>query len=1112
MAEITVTITGLSADDLKRIKDIPTEIDTLLKTVKQTLDGINNKTAKGNPLTGLFGALSTVAGDAEKLPGFDNILQSVKKISSEIPGTDLVNPAEVKAQIEAFINDLGPFKGMLLSGKLHGGFQEVLNKGLDLAKDLVKEKDILGDAGEKLEQFFRLFGMMLSWQKGTPKIEEVVDLLSHSFIGVAPDLLQQASAKLDLALAPIKNLLPAGADLDSWRASFDEQLSLWLKIKARVEGQGNIDWPALQAELQQARLRLLGTIAARDRLFSATLSNLNQLKIKGMNDVASALSKIPKIEVPSLTPLFEQMRREMKNYVLALTSWTPTPDDLRKMVRALVDRILHFIDESPLGQIRLFLIEFQQTMLRAIESLPFKDLAHKAETALLKLAAAADVLDPEAIRRPIREFFGGLKKKIDELPLDDIRNAIKSIWKAVEDALNQVKGLIETLQKTLQQAINGLKAYVDKAKPTLEQIKTAVASIKTTLESFDLNQPAEVVVGELHKIRDVVAKLDVSSLPGPAVAALKTGAEMLRGIDITGSVKDPIDKELGKIDPTPLLKKASESLGGFVAGFKALDPATIGAQLDKPVDEILKALSQVGPDGLRKALDAALLPIKDAVKQLDFAKLLAPLTNLFQELKAKVDAVLNPELIFKPLEELYKPIIKVIDALDPAKLIDLITPHGETLSNNLKSATPAPAAFTSKGGILKKNLQEHPESKDDLFGFRPGDMLIPLIDIHHQFMASFGHVADDALAQAAKLLKTSLFDRIRDLNPQEITRRVQTAVFNAGLEFDAAAITNRLSDASLAYDAAVQKIGAAARAQLPSNAKPVAEQVLSLLRDLDPLALIPDISQHEGLISAQVNVQANVDLGDLGASFASVGERFENLLPSFLKSAELTAADVRQALEALDPAPVREEINKLFDDLGHRLVGLEEALMAAIEELAMAAEKYLLPISPANIIELAHRLYAAAREQVLAFSPATFKDEIKKLFDVIKNQLNVLDPSVIVQELTGLRDELMHKLEELAHGLIPDSAAFDDLQKRLAALKPSQLLKDISAALKPVTELVALLDPSNLLQPLIEVIAKIRTQIPDALAKVEAGFDDVLAAFPEGGGGGVSARVQVSVG
>jgi ribosomal 50S subunit-associated protein YjgA (DUF615 family) len=121
--------------------------------------------------------------------------------------------------------------------------------------------------------------------------------------------------------------------------------------------------------------------------------------------------------------------------------------------------------------------------------------------------------------------------------------------------------------------------------------------------------------------------------------------------------------------------------------------------------------------------------------------------------------------------------------------------------------------------------------------------------------------------------------------------------------------------------------------------------------------------------------------------------------------------------------------------------------------------------------------------------------------------MKVLDPSFLVKEIEGLRDQLIAQVDKMVDDLLPPADTFDGVGTRLAALKPSHLLAPLFEDLKPLTDLLAKLDPATLLEPLSDAIARVKDEVPEALDRIEAAIDDVLGAFPDGGGDGASASV-----
>ena len=114
-----------------------------------------------------------------------------------------------------------------------------------------------------------------------------------------------------------------------------------------------------------------------------------------------------------------------------------------------------------------------------------------------------------------------------------------------------------------------------------------------------------------------------------------------------------------------------------------------------------------------------------------------------------------------------------------------------------------------------------------------------------------------------------------------------------------------------------------------------AARVLALLNEMNPLVLVPGRVQFEGLAGASLQVQANLDVSALRTAFAALAQ-IQKLLPDFLRLPELTGDTIRQALHELDPAPLRVEINTLFDRIGTRIVALQHIVAAAFEELGLS--------------------------------------------------------------------------------------------------------------------------------------------------------------------------------
>jgi hypothetical protein len=128
----------------------------------------------------------------------------------------------------------------------------------------------------------------------------------------------------------------------------------------------------------------------------------------------------------------------------------------------------------------------------------------------------------------------------------------------------------------------------------------------------------------------------------------------------------------------------------------------------------------------------------------------------------------------------------------------------------------------------------------------------------------------------------------------------------------------------------------------------------------------------------------------------------------------------------------------------------------------------------------------------------------------VKAQLKAFDPAILVDELNHQRDVLIQTLRDFVTQIQPDLSEFVKLQQDLAALKPSEILKPAVESLKPVADLLGKIDVKIILEPLIDAIAKVRAQVPEVVAEIEAALDEVLNAIPGGGGASVSVSASVS--
>ena len=1096
---------SISPGDLA-LRTVPAQIATLASTATQTLEAVRAGADGGGPVSALLAGLSSLSEQAARLPSIEPLLGPVRDLTASLPRGALADLTAIGGEIDRVLGLFGPLEKLVRTGEIEQNLRDAIPRALGQVGSLLQPGDEVRRVLGEFDDALGLFRAVVEWQHRPPRAEEVAELIGRGLIGASPNLLAAPAAALEAALAPLASIPPPGGDLELWRQAPQRCRQLWQTLGARVAAPSGVDWVQLELELHAESRALIDTRAVRDRLLAATLASLGRLDLSALARVGASIAAVPKVRDLRFGPVVAGLRRQLESTARDLESWAPTEEEARVFIRRVLDGLLAYLEQSPIGRLRALLVDFQQRTLLAIEALPFRDLALQAERVLRRVASTIDVVDPRIVRKPVHDFFASIEGKLDEVSGEIVRGALGSLTGDVETTVTRINSEVGRLHDTLQGLVAQLKTFAAAAAPALAAVVQSRAAITATLEGFDLSESAAGVVDNLHALRDTLQGLDFSVLPDPALSALHTGATVLREIDVAGTVNPELERALAAVDPTALIEEVAQGIAGLTEQLALLDPATLARQLDAPVDALLDALSKLGPESFRSLVDTALEPLEDAVSGLDFAQLFAPITQLYAELAARVDAVLDPDRIFAPLDALFQPVVDLVDGLQPSRFVALLEPHGVGFAESLGSAGGPPASVVSAG--LKAALPAGPEADDDLFGFRVGDLLIPLIDLHRMFTQALDRLDDQLLTAVGRQVQGGLHGALQALSPASVSLRVGTSLAGARVEFEPAQVSRRFHDAVQAYHATATAIAAAARANLSTPDAAAATRVLGLLGQVHPLQLVPDAAPFESVRSASVQLEARLDLRALRSSFPGLAP-LAKLMPEFLAAPDMGAATIRQALHDLDPAPLRDDINQIFDRLGRRIVGLKDVFLIALEELGRVIEEFLLPVTPGNLVALADRLHAGLQEQILELRPSRFKDEIVLLFDTVKRQLAAFDPALIVQELNALRDGLIAKIRSFVAQLLPDPALFAETLARLAALKPSVLLAPLTQTLAPVTQVLATLDPQALFQPLIDAIARVRTELPDTIAVVEAALDEVLALVPEGGPGGASAQGTV---
>lgn len=1104
----------IDAGALAQLAELPEQILAAVATARAALDGADSGDG-ANPLGALLAGLGDLPGQLGSLPDLGDALGPLRALGDLVPAGLAGSAAGALDALGSLTGLLGPLAA-LVEGDPGPAVAAAVDQLAGLTGVLGEQSEAAGSVTGDLRQFFTMLASLDGWATAAPPAAEVARLVAKAFLGADLDLLAGPAAALDDALAALGDVLPDGADLDRWRAGLAGLEATWAGFEARVNGPA-IDWLAIELDLQAVGRAQIELLAVRDRLLAGAVAALGRLDLGGLGAVAAALRAVPEVPEVRLTPILDGFVAQLRSVRDGLERWELSADDVRRVVRGLLQRLRDAIDRSPVGEIRRWLLGFEQRVLALVGGLPLRAIADEITGTLDGIAAAVDDVDLAGLLAPVTQLGDRIGATIAELGGDAVRNTVGAVWDAVEGALGDARNILTQLRDALTAVTGPLTEFSSRVGPAVTAITELVAQVRAVVDAFDLAQPAAAVVDTLHRARDTVAAIDVSLLPEAAVQLVGEAAAALAGIDIAGAINGPIVDALDAVDPGPALAAAADVLADVAAQLAVLDPSQLVATLEAPVGEVLDGLAALDPTRLRTLVDDAVAPVREAIGALDATAVLAPATQAFAAMVDKLDSVLDPAPLFAPLQAAYQPIVDLVEALDPAALLDLVAPHVEGVTGSFGGAaggTVGPGAVTG-GGSGFAGLPTTVDASDDLFGFRPGDLLVPLIDLHQRLMSAVEGLAAGLLDEVAGVLGQAFGGRLAALRPDAVLGRIDAALARVEGEVGVVATTAAAAGGALAYQRVTARLAVAARtAAGPDGA--VSARISAALPALDPLRLVADGGSAAALAAGARVAATRADLAALRTAWAVGAGRLERLLPDFLGSADgpggsrLDGNGLLGALRSLDPAPVRVEVNALFDEAGQFLAGLGDVVGAAFDEVGDALEDLLLPLNPTALFGLVTRIHAGVLAQVNALAPATLAEHVRLVFAAVRRQLEALDPGQLAEQVDAVRAGLLAALDSLLDGLLPDPAPLRALQQELESLRPSQLLAPVTASLAPLSDLAATLDVDALVGPLTESLDRVKDQVPAVIAQLEAAFDEVLLAFPKGGVSGVSGSVSVS--
>ncbi|MEH2291331.1 hypothetical protein [Nostoc sp.] len=676
------------------ISGVPVSADELKAAVSGKIDKI-----KDINLESLQAAIPE-APTADNFKGFDvkSLNSTISSLSQDLTGglsIGNVPPAaqNVFGEFEEFVN-----KASMLPARTLDALLKVFKKLLD---KLSNPEDLLSQIGPNV----------------------LTDILREQINNLAEQLPSNAIAciekniKLRRELVAeyntiLDNLQPSNLDkekIKNLRLTI-KRISLDISI---VDANNQVLLTNLQKFNIEAFQKAIETLSqasgATDNLGLISLFNSIKQYIKIINDKIAAITDKLKGFAQKIPQLIE-------------TGIKKASDIANSFTKIVTDKIES--GKELLNQLTKYLQDVIQKIKDFIEG-----TANKSADLVKPLKEQCNKFSSTAITQ-INNFSGKVKETTTRL-----EKAIVDVNTKIETQLNR-----EQLKQKIDQLLDKVTVVLDSPQVTnaLQQAESGIQKVTDSLQQVSLEPAFTTIVTKSGDLEKKLKAVDVSKLSTASKTALKIGTEVIKQVDVPGTVNPELKAAFDEI-LQPLENIITSVEGEFLKidqKITNLNPGTLVEKFIGPyINRLVSKLNDYKP-----------------------SKILQPVKDLYQELLLKLD-VLNPKQLLDKLEELYNKLLNVIKSFSPKAITDFLNEQLKIVTEELDkldvealvnkvteglSQLDKLMASLGLGDVLKlefwKNLEE-------ILSFSVADKIKGLEEIRDQLVAKVNAVNTQELSE-----------------------------------------------------------------------------------------------------------------------------------------------------------------------------------------------------------------------------------------------------------------------------------------------------------------------------------------------------------------------------
>ncbi len=995
-----------------------------------------------------------VAGSLANLPGAQEVIRPVTdvlEVAETAVGGDLT--ADLGALLDRLsgelvgARDVGFLSVLERLGELAGaapelrGLLRLLSTSFQAAGVSVEPSQVLGDALPAVVETARALGTLMQLESALAEGVRLTRIMEAQLepTRVGPEIAALRTT-FEMAAESVSALAAAGgspgvAETDAAVGSLlgcAARLGAVETLLAQSMGFGeatlvHFDIGRLEAEVREAAAALGRVDTDRiGRTVRALLDRIRPVLDLGM----------PEPPAQSLEALLALLEGRVAEIAGAISGLDVGP--LVDPVRQGIERVT-----GVLGEISTRLADVISAMRSALEQvrqvvarLPVDEIASSIRSVLTPVTDAMEAM--RSLVAGVQEALGAVGGTVTTA-LGDAERAIDSFTQQVDGLLRTAADFVDSLH--LDQIVGEV---ADKVKAFADVIAKA-----------QMQPYFDAAAGAIDTAADVIGAVPVGLLPDSMKADLDAAVAPIRAIDpdqVRAEIEDLLAIREGHFELRGVLDEAlrtiQQNYEALLVEVQHADPRQLIAPIDAELTRIREAVTRLTPQLTLQPLQDAVDRVKQALGAFDLRGELRPLDEAFARVPAFLDEY-SPERLIQPLEErvtrVREAFVSAIHLREWDGMLTALADQGKQLLDQVD-----PARLT---GLIEEALAEVNHLlavAEQLQVAGPlGDLLATLLAGSGQRIQawSFDSVARWLTGGSGRQALGAYADAVA---------RAVAATRDAVQGVDLRGLSTQLVQQLDAIRSAIDRLPAGSDARLRLQAALDRVQVERPLASLASnqaryVAALETAVGQAGTLQRTGLSQVDVTVAALQSAFSPAAV-LQQLFAGVLAQVGVTDLEggvvgvVRRILAVATPERLGGILTPVVAALKGRIAALLDAVVAPVRAGVADLIALVDAIDLAPLREEVAGIVDEVRQQILALSPAHLLGPILDAFDALKADLAAFDPLQVVREvvdqLTTTVTRVLGKLE--AERLLAQPIRiYDEILAALTALHLDTLLTPI---------------------------------------------------------------------